>query len=95
MLSAGARYRARRRRHFERKAECWREAVAHLPDGNSVQVMKAIDQLPKDVRDLVYEYGLVAVANYYNEGMRGRDLARVLKAHRCTLQNKWLSTDYL
>jgi|SRR6516162_8803255 len=99
MRSAGAQYRARRRRFFERQAalnasaERWAEAIDKLPDGNSVEVMRQIDRLPKDVRDLIHEYGLIAVANYYNDGIRGRELAAVLKAHRLVMQNKWLQAD--
>ena len=99
MRSAGAQYRARRRRFFERHAAHnasavrWAEANDKLPDGNSVEVMRQIDRLPKNVRDLIYEYGLIAVANYYNEGIRGRELAAVLKAHRLVMQNKWLQAD--
>ena len=101
MRGVAANYRLARRRSLARlraylhpqPADCWMEAIEQLPDGNSINVMRQIDRLPKDVRALIHEYGLIAVASHYNEGIRGRELAAVLKAHRLVMQNKWLQAD--
>jgi hypothetical protein len=96
MRSAGAAYRERRRRSWQRLQAYLHPVVAGReleapPAGASVHVMGQIDQLPKDVRALIYEYGLVAVAQYYNQGSRGALLAGQLTAHRRTMQRQWLN----
>jgi hypothetical protein len=104
MLSAGALYRLRRRRslqrmhaimHPEAAAERWRGAVEQLPDGSSAHIMEQIDNLPKRLRQLIYEYGFTAVAYYYNEGMDGRALEAALERRRTAMQVEWLRTNYL
>jgi len=79
---------------WERRAE-WREATmgAVPPLTSAVHVMRQIDNLPPDVRKLIYEYGLVAVATYYNNGLRKRGLEQALKAHRRERQRQWLTSD--
>ena len=95
-MSAGAQYRMRRRLRFARQAAAAAAAneVPPPPDGNSVQVMRHIDPLPGDVRELIYEYGLTAVAAFVNEGLRGADLAVTLAAYRRGRQEQLLQADY-
>jgi hypothetical protein len=88
----------RRRRFYERQAalssadERWLELVEALPDGNSTNVMRAIDRMPAKLRALVYEFGLVPVAHFLGEGYG--DLRPQLEAYRRQKQREWLATDY-
>ena len=103
MRGVAANYRLARKRSLARlqrylhpePADRWAEAIADLPDGNSIKVMKEIDQQPKYVRDLIHEYGLLAVAQFYNNGYQGKGLKDALKQFRTSKQTEWLNTDYL
>jgi hypothetical protein len=70
--------------------------IVPYSDPDSRQNMAAVDQLPASFRPLVYEFGLVIVARFYNDGYDDPDATRkALEAWRARRQQQWLSTDYI
>lgn len=66
------------------------------PNPNSCAIMATVDDLAKEQRELVYEYGLTIVAGLIEEGCsESEQLAEVLAIWRERRQAQWLATDYI
>ena len=58
--------------------------------------MRYVDKLRPPMRQLVYEFGLLIVADMIDEGYSDADALRsVLEQWRSTRQEKWLATNYV
>lgn len=67
-----------------------------MPRAESVEIMSAIDAMPKPWRALVHEYGFVMVAEYRDEEIYSAAGARRdLENWRKRRQAEWLSTQYV
>ena len=70
--------------------------IVPFSDPDSRQNMAAVDALPPDFRPLVYEFGLVIVVRFYNDGYEDADATRkALEAWRARQQAQWMATDYI
>jgi hypothetical protein len=65
------------------------------PNHNSVEIMRAVDGLPRPWRKLVHEYGLKQVLACREDGLSLEDADDALWMGRSSRQAQWLATDYL
>jgi hypothetical protein len=66
------------------------------PDPNSAALMAAIDGMPKGMRDLVREFGLVIVQAMIEDGYHNaKELRPLLVGWRQRRQEQWLATDFV
>jgi hypothetical protein len=66
------------------------------PHPGSVEIMAVMDSLPRRMRELVHEFGLVIVAEMIDEGYYDPEALRdMLETWRERRQAQWLATDYV
>ena len=61
-----------------------------MSNENSARIMRAMDLMPRSVRALVHEYGLVIVARLREAGYSGKDLQAELERWRRNRQEHLL-----
>ena len=66
------------------------------PHTDSVKLMAWVDRLKPEMRELVYTFGLVIVADMYGDGhTRAAELRPILESWRSRRQEEWLATNYI
>lgn len=66
-----------------------------FPNFDSIEIMRAVDGLPKGWRKLVHEYGFKAVLACREDGLSLADADDALWMARSARQAQWLATNYL
>lgn len=65
------------------------------PNFDSIEIMRAVDGMPKSWRKLVHEYGFKQVLACREDGMSLEDADDALWMGRSARQAQWLCTDYV
>ena len=65
------------------------------PNCNSVEIMRAVDQLPPSWRKLVHEYGVTQVLACREDGLSLQDADDALWMGRSARQAQWLATNFI
>lgn len=66
------------------------------PNPDSVELMAQIDELPAEVREMIYEFGFAIVAALINQGVNDPDrMDELLHNWRERRQAQWLATNYI
>ena len=71
------------------------ETVTDHPNFDSIEIMRAVDKLPKGWRKLVHEYGFTAVLACREDGLNLQDADDQLWMGRSARQAQWLTTDMI
>lgn len=65
------------------------------PNFDSIEIMRAVDQLPTSWRKLVHEYGVTQVLACREDGLSLQDADDTLWLGRSARQAQWLATNYV
>ena len=65
------------------------------PNFDSIEIMRAVDAMPKKWRALVHEYGVIAVMDCWEQDMDLADADDALWMGRNSRQAQWLATNFI